>query len=330
MKNQVGNVETGLKLVLQELKENPYQKFHIAFSLMSVIPFLVFFYLLATKLFTINIFAGDIGIVLFISIFLSLCGLLVGYQIIRNILKRVIYYAAEAKHSDQLKSTFVATVSHELKSPLSIIKLNLINMLDGLLGQITIEQKKILELCHGVVERMSHLINDLLDLHKIEAGILQMKRRLCNLAEILEKQLKEFEVALNRKQIKLMKHILDKDLSVWADEDKISRVISNLLSNAVKYTPQGGSVSLKVHPTDGFVRLEFINSGEPIPSDKLEKLFNKFERLQIAKEEGTGLGLVITKDIVELHKGKIWVESQPEVGNKFVIVLPRDLRESQR
>jgi signal transduction histidine kinase len=266
---------------------------------------------------------------MFISIFISLCGFYVGYSIIKNILNKVIIYAAQAKHSDQLKSTFVASVSHELKNPLSAIKTNLFNMLTGLLGNINEEQKKILELCQNVIERMAYLINDLLDLHKIEAGMIETKRVLCNFIEILEKQIKELEAMFNKKYIKLVKEIQGDDLLFWADDEKITRVINNLLSNAIKYTPEGGSVILKIYPADGFVKLECINTGSVIPPDKIDKLFNKFERLDSTKE-GTGLGLAITKDIVEMHKGKIWAESQSDEGTKFVIVLPRDLRMKKR
>ena len=330
MKNQERIADNKrLDLVLQELKENPYRKFRLAFYLMSIIPFLVFLYLLVARFFTIKILIGDIGLIMFISIFISLCGFYVGYSIIKNILNKVIVYASEAKHSDQLKSTFVASVSHELKNPLSAIKTNLFNMLTGLLGNINEEQKKVLELCQNVIERMAYLINDLLDLHKIEAGMIETKRVLCNFIEILEKQIKELEAMFNKKYIKLVKEIQGDDLLFWADDEKITRVINNLLSNAIKYTPEGGSVILKIYPAGGFLKLECVNTGSVIPPDKINKLFNKFERLDSTKE-GTGLGLAITKDIVEMHKGKIWAESQSGEGTKFVIVLPRDLRTKKR
>jgi len=328
-KQDKATLNAKVNLVLQELKSDPYRKFNIAFSLMSVIPFLVFFYLLATKTFTLNILAGEVGIILFISIFISLCGFSISYNVIKDILTKLIFYAAQAKHSDQLKSTFVATVSHELKNPLAVLKLNLLNMLDGLLGEINEEQKKLLKTSHGVIERMHSLINDLLDLHKIEAGMVEVKRKLCNLVEILEKQATEFEIMLSKKHIKLLKGIADKELSIWADEDKIMRVVNNLLSNAIKYTPEGGEVSLKIYPADGFIRLECTDTGPGIPADKLDKVFNKFERLDLSKE-GTGLGLSITKDIIEMHKGKIWAESQSGAGTKFVVVLPQDLRRTPR
>lgn len=325
MKYQDGNLDMGLKIVLQELNENPYQKFNIAFSLMSVIPSLIFFYVLTNKLFYINIFIGNLGLVLFISIFISFCGFCVSYAIIKNILKRIIFYAALAKYSDQLKSTFIATVSHELKNPLLIMKTQILNIQDGLFGLLNEEQKKALELCQNIIERISRLINDLLNLHKIESGVFEVERKLCNLVEILERQIKESEIMFNKKRIKLTKEIRATDLSVWANQDKMILIISNLLSNAIKYTPEEGEVAIKIYPFDEFVRLEFFNTGEVIPPDKIEKIFNKFERLNFTKE-GTGLGLAITKDIVEMHKGKIWAESLSGEGNRFIVILPRDLR----
>ena len=325
MKYQDRNLDMGLKLVLQELNENPYQKFNIAFSLMSVIPSLIFFYVLTNKLFYINIFIGNLGLVLFISIFISFCGFCVSYAIIKNILKRIIFYAALAKYSDRQKSTFIGTVSHELKNPLLIMKTQILNIQDGLFGLLNEEQKKALELCQNIIERISRLINDLLDLHKIESGVFEVERKLCNLVEILERQIKESEIMFNKKRIKLTKEIRATDLSVWANQDKMILIISNLLSNAIKYTPEEGEVAIKIYPFDEFVRLEFFNTGEVIPPDKIEKIFNKFERLNLTKE-GTGLGLAITKDIVEMHKGKIWAESLSGEGNRFIVILPRDLR----
>jgi two-component system sensor histidine kinase VicK len=156
-----------------------------------------------------------------------------------------------------------------------------------------------------------------------------MKRKLCDIDEIIEKQAKEFETMLGKKRIQLIRENLGKELKVWADENKITQVINNLLGNAVKYTPEEGKIGIKVVPAGESVRLEFEDTGKSIPSDKLEKIFDEFERAG-AEKEGEGLGLAITKDIIELHEGKIWAESQPDKGNKFVVVLPRDLRGEDR
>jgi len=328
-----GRILPGEKLelasVLQELKENPYRKFNLAFSAMSVIPFLVFVYLIASRFFTLNALSGNTGLVLFLSVFIAVCGLLMGYGIINDILSKLIVYAVQARRSDCLKSTYVSTVSHELKNPLSIIKTNLYNLVSGFLGEVTEEQKSLLELCRGIVDRMNRLIMELLDLHKIEAGAVEVKRELCSLKEILEGQIKEFEAVFEAKKIKLCKEFHGERLGLWGDQEKIGRVVSNILSNAAKFTPENGSVTLKAYPAEGFVRFECIDSGPGIPGDKIGRLFNKFERLDLTKE-GTGLGLAITKDIVSMHRGKIWAEPAEPCGGKFVVALPCDLRRAPR
>lgn len=325
MSKQNKNYQIVSKLVLQELKENPYKKFHLAFSLMVIIPFLVFLYLLVNRFFSFNILAGNVGLVLFLTFFISMCGFFTGYNILKNVFNKIISYAEQAKHSDQLKSTFVAIVSHELKNPISSIKVNLYNILSGFIGEISNPQKQVIGLCQGTIERMNLLVNDLLDLHKIEAGVVDINRKPCNLIDIFEKQVKELEVLINNKHIKLAREFVNRNLSVWGDEDKLARVINNILSNAIKFTSEGGTVKFGLYTEEEFKRIECTDTGPGIPPDSIGKLFNKFERLGTAKE-GTGLGLAITKDIVELHKGKIWVESQLGVGTKFIVVLPSDLR----
>ncbi|MDO8535798.1 MAG: HAMP domain-containing sensor histidine kinase [Candidatus Omnitrophota bacterium] len=331
MRNSKTNeTDRGLNLVLQELKENPYKKFNVAFALMSVIPFLVFVYVIAARLFTLDILCGDIGLIVFISMMVSLLGFSAGYGILKGVVNKIMYYAAKAKNSDQTKSEFVASVSHELKNPLSVIKMNLSNLKDGIFGEINEKQKKSVDLSQDIIDRMTYLINDLLDLHKMESGLVEMHRRLCNIPEIMEKQVRELQQFADKKNIKVTRLVSGKDLFMWADEDKLSRVVNNLLSNAIKYTPETGFVKVSTSRSDGFIRMEVEDTAPTISQDNREKIFDKFKRLE-SKAEGTGLGLAIAKDIVELHKGKIWAESSgAETGNKFVVVLPSDLRDKIR
>ena len=329
MKKKDKHTQIALKLLIQELEENPYKKFNIAFALMVIIPFLVFLYLLAGRFFSFAVLAGNTGLVIFLTFFISVAGFLIGYNILKNIMNKIIFYAAHAKHSDKLKSSFVATVSHELKNPLSSIKINLFNMHSGFVGQISQEQKQIIILCQNTIERMDRLISDLLDLHKIESGVVDINRKLCNLIQISDKQIKELESLIHARGLKVTRQFIDKELAVWGDEDKLSRVINNLLSNAIKFTPAGGSVTLKLYADEEFSKIECIDTGPGIPEKDIDRLFNKFERLNIT-EEGSGLGLAISKDIIELHKGNIWVESRLGVGTKFIVALPNDLRKIAR
>ncbi|MDD5428726.1 MAG: HAMP domain-containing sensor histidine kinase [Candidatus Omnitrophica bacterium] len=314
--------------VLQELKENPYRKFNIIFALVTVIPFLAFFYVL-TSIASFRVLAGQRGVILFICLLISLCGLGIGYITVGNILKRLFIYAARLKRSDQLKSTLLASVAHDLKNPITVIKTNLSTMSEGLSGGLNDTQRRIVDICMNVTDRAARIVSDLLDAHKIEAGMMDARREQCNISKLLEAQITEFGSIISKKGIRLVKELLDTDLMIWADGDKITRVINNLLSNAIKNTPNGQDLTLRAYPVEHFVRFEVVDKGPGIPHDKLEKIFDKFERLDTTKE-GTGLGLSITKDIVELHKGRIWAESSPGSGSTFVVVLPRDLRRMMR
>jgi signal transduction histidine kinase len=313
-----------MQLVMQEIKENPFQKFEVAFALMSIIPFLVFVYLLATRLFTVDVLIGDIGLVLFISITLSLCGFFIGYNIISRTLKKVVFYAAKAKHSDQVKSKFLATVSHDLRNPLFVLDANVTDLEKGQFGEPNEKQKGILEICRGVINRMTELVDNLLDIYKIEAGMVKLQKKPCDMSAVLEEQMDEMRVIVEKKRLNLTKEVQkDADLVVNGDESKLIQVINNILGNAMKFTPEEGKINVKVFSTNGFVRIECKDTAASISPEDLHKIFDKFERLDTDKK-GSGLGLAIAKDIVELHKGKIWAESVPKQGNTFIVVLPRN------
>lgn len=316
--------DADLNYVLKELKENPYRKFDSAFALMSIIPFLVFFYILVGKLFSLEILIGDVGLVLAVAILISMMGFYMGYRVVRNTLNAVLYYAARARLSDKLKSDFVATVSHEFKNPLWVIQANLKGILDKEFGEIAEMHKKLLGLCYTAAVRMGRLIEDLLDLHKIESGAYKMTKKMCNFAEMIERQIGEMEVLTIDKRLNVIREFPDEEVTSLADEDKMLEVINNLLGNAIKYTPEGGMIRMKLSVADNSIRMEFRDSGEGLSPEKVARLFNKFERFDSSKQ-GTGLGLVIAKQVVEMHKGKIWVESEMGKGSSFIVTIPRAL-----
>jgi len=322
-KNTV-DVKDESKLLLHELNENPYKKFNVAFTLMSIIPFLVFFYLLVSKLFSIDILAGDIGLIMLVTLVISLLGYYIGYRVIKKVFDKIIDYAAHAKYRDKLKSEFVAFASHELKTPLSVMKINLTNLGLGILGEVNAAQRNIIGTCQDMIGRMDKLISDMLDLYKIEAGMVKLNVERCDLKRILERQVREFVPLFMKKNINLDEDIAKDEFMVSADRDKIEEVINNLLSNAAKFTPDNGIVKLRLFPNDEFLRFEVRDSGPGISKDRLLKIFDKFETSGI-KRESTGLGLAISRDIVELHKGKIWAESEEGNGTTFTVLLRKDL-----
>lgn len=308
----------------KDMQVDTRRKFRFAFYSLSFLPFLLFSYFLTASPKGVVVFSGEAGFLFFASLLISLTASFILHQAIRGLLEQIkVYESRVEKFSEE--SNLIASVSHELRNPLSALAAGLSNISDGLAGRTTKAQRRIVEICQSIIRRMSLLISDLLDLHKIETGILGAKRKLCNFVDILEKQMLEFQHLAEKKGITLVKEIHSEVLSIWADELKIEQVINNLLGNAIKYTPVGGNTKLKVYPCSGSIRFECFDNAPLIPPEKLEKIFDRFHRLDENKE-GTGLGLAISKDIIELHQGKIWAENHQDSGNKFVVLLPQDLR----
>ena len=231
------------------------------------------------------------------------------------------------RQMDERKSAFVANVSHEFKNPLGVIRGALSFILDGLSGEVNEKQKQMLEMAKRNTERLIRLVTDLLDISKIEAGKMKLKKERINIASLVEEVIAANSGEISRKRLILKKEFSKDAGLVWADNDKLTEVIINLLSNAVKYTPPGGRITIGLSGSKKKVRFEISDSGPGIARKDFYKLFDKFERLTAEKQEGTGLGLSITRDIIELHKGKIWVESELGKGSKFIFVLPKYLRE---
>jgi len=229
---------------------------------------------------------------------------------------------AQLMELDRMKSAFVANVAHELKTPLTIIKGNLDNIDQGFAGEVQPQQKEILEDVFRVINRLSRLINDLLDISKIESGKMELNKENLDIVALAGEIVKTFETLAGAKNIGLVKEFPDKAVTVNADKDKLTQVFINLLGNAVKFTDKG-SVTVRIIDMQGEVEVEIEDTGSGVPQDQTDKIFDKFVRVIAEKKEGTGLGLPIAKDIVVLHKGRIRMESEIGKGSKFIFILPK-------
>ena len=230
---------------------------------------------------------------------------------------------------DERKSIFVSNVAHELKTPLATVNLSLENILERIPGEADSEQKRMFEIGKRNIERLLRLVTDLLDLAKIEKGKLELKREEIDLEALTNEVTTTYELECKKKHIIIKKEFPDKAGFIWADKDKITEVITNLLNNAIKYSPQGSNIIIKIDSDADEARFAISDNGPGIPVDAYDKVFSKFERITAEKEEGSGLGLPIAKDIIGLHKGKIWVDSEMGKGSTFTFALPRDLRKQR-
>jgi len=315
--------EKELRLLVWELRDNPYRRFLVAFLLIWAIPFLTIVYLVmygtegpsqlpidSTWLILLLLFAISVG------------GGLLALRMLNNILDKLVAYFIRAKRQDELKSRFVATISHELKSPLMVLQTNFSNMSAGFAGPITENQQAIVETCQKVIDRMDQLIVSVLDLYKIESGMITLKLTACDAAQLLQAQQSEMSSLFAQKGIEVISKIPQSAFPVRWDGPKMSIVFNNLLSNALKYTPEKGRVSTELEALDDFLKFEIQNAGEQIPKENLETIFARFEKLH-PEVEGYGLGLAISRDIIEAHGGRIWAESHPP-KNCFIIYIPKE------
>lgn len=303
-------------LLFQELNGNPYRRLNIAFILISIIPILTFAYLLTDKLFA----SAYMRTVVFFACVILTLGYIVAYGVIKSVIDTTVSYAEKAKRADELKSSFAMGLAHDLKSPIITVNANMHSLKSGRLGELNPAQDKAVRVCGEVSERMSSIVSELMDTYMIEAHMTSLKKTRFDMRDIVSGQRSELEHVGGVKGITFIVELPEHPLLVDADKEKITRVLNNLLSNSIKFAPEGGRVTVKAYASDGFARLEIMNNGEPIPEDSLENIFDKFERLD-ESAEGHGLGLSIAKDIVELHKGKIWASSGPGRDNCFTLVL---------
>jgi len=230
----------------------------------------------------------------------------------------------ERKRIEQMKDDFVALASHELRTPLTSIQGYTELILDGDAGKINREQREFLEIISQNTRRLEALINDVLDIEKIESGRIRLRRGKVNLNEIVEASVNTFKVMAEGKGLKLEKEVEAVQMDMLGDSDQLSQVLSNLLSNAIKYTREGG-VKVTAQTIGRFASVVIEDTGVGMSEDELRSVFTRFFRSDdsyVRKTTGTGLGLSIAKATIERHDGHIKVESKLGVGSKFEIILP--------
>ena len=228
---------------------------------------------------------------------------------------------------DRMKDEFVSLVSHELRTPLTSIKGYVDLLIDGDAGEVTEEQKEFLDIVKNNSDRLVLLVNDLLDVSRIEAGRINLRVHPVDLPDCIDEVATSLRPLMEQKRQSL-KLELPADLpQVRADRDRVVQIMTNLLSNAHKYTLEGGTVSVRAQAGDDEVRVEVSDTGVGMTADERDKLFTKFFRAQNPATQnisGTGLGLNIVKSLVEKQGGRIWVTSEPMKGSTFTFTIPTD------
>ena len=258
--------------------------------------------------------------------------LVLGYSLIRSILREISLreklQAAYVKleELDKAKSEFISIASHQLRTPLTAIMGYVSMVLEGTYGRVTPKAKAPLENVFKSSGRLIKLVNDLLSLSRIEAGKMKLDIREISIEEVIEDVIEELKIETDKKKLYLRFKKPKSSLSrIFIDKEKIRDVVLNIIDNAIRYTNSGG-IEVRVEPTGTDLDIIISDTGEGMTQEELLKLFESFSRGAAGTKEyteGAGLGLYIAKRFVELHKGKIWAESEGKgKGSVFHLRLP--------
>ncbi len=354
------------------------RKIFIAFCLISIIPLLVFVYLVLPHLLPTATYVSFILPVVFITAIIVVLGLYLLVGLSKNVNKLSssanIIARGDLSHSVQvrnnqevaeladslnkiaqrlredmndletrailveranrelsrlnkLKSEFVSMVSHELRAPLINIKQSSSLILESTIGQINEEQKRCLVIVNHSADRLLKLISDLLDISKIEAGKFKLNRQMISIGKVIQEAAESLERWREAKKIRLKLEIEPNLPHINADPDRVNQILVNLFSNAIKFTSAGGRITIKakVEEKGDFLEISVRDTGIGIPPEQLDKIFERFKHASSTSSlplQGIGLGLSITREIVKMHGGNIWVESKQGQGSRFTFTLP--------
>jgi len=261
--------------------------------------------------------------ILGLIIFILFC--ILGYELIKSVI-REIQRRQEIEKIDKAKSEFISIASHQLRTPLTAVKGYISMVLEGTYGQLAEKIYKPLENVYQSNERLIRLVNDLLNLSRLDAGKIEFSPTLTSLEEMVSSIVEELRINAERKGL-YMKMIKPSESlpKIMADQDKLRQVILNIVDNAIKYTKEGG-ITLELKKLDEREEVRVSDTGEGIDKEELNSLFQMFSRATAGTQlhaEGTGLGLYVARQFIEMHGGKIWAESKGKgKGSAFIIQLP--------
>jgi PAS domain S-box-containing protein len=237
----------------------------------------------------------------------------------------VLHDITSFKEVDRLKSDFVSQVSHELRTPLTSIKGYIDNLKDGIVGVLTEKQIDYLNRMSRNADHLAVLISDLLDVSRIESGKMTVRLTALSLRDLIADVVKSLRPIADEKRLEVVLNEFEGESRIQGDRDKLEQVITNLFVNAIKFTPPGGRITISLQQDEKFVKTSIRDTGIGIPPEKQSRIFDRFYRVEpeaSSKSNGTGLGLYIARNIVEMHGGRIWLTSEVGNGSEFSFTLP--------
>lgn len=228
---------------------------------------------------------------------------------------------------DSEKEDFISTATHQLRSPLVGMKWTLDMLIQEEAGKLSVDQKSWLKAAYTSNERVIAMVDSMLNAMRVEAGEVKFLKSEIDMAELLQDLTQELISAANEKKIKVTMDFEENIQPIQGDAEKLRVALQNLVHNAIKYTPEGGKVNIKLTNEEGNIKIVVKDNGIGIPDAERKDMFRRFFRASnamLSETDGTGLGLYITKNVIERHNGQIWFETKQGEGTTFYIVMPFD------
>jgi len=233
---------------------------------------------------------------------------------------------SESKKLEELQNRFISHVSHELRTPLTAMREFASLLIDGIPGKLTKEQEHYLERVAANIDRLARIIDNLLVISKTEEGKITLEKKLIDMRELISRVAEDFQAAARKKGLELQTSLPAVLPEIYADPDKITQVLTNLIGNALKFTPREGEVEIGAQKKGDELEIWVRDNGIGIEPADQEKIFDRFQQIRgehQVSDKGAGLGLAISREMVRLHRGRMWVESEPGKGSVFYFCLPR-------
>lgn len=237
----------------------------------------------------------------------------------------ILQDVSQFKKLDKMKSEFMATVSHEFRTPLTSINMSIDILNEGIVGKLNSEQAELMQAAKHDAERLTKLVRELLELSRLESGRLQLRQELISINEVIKDSIKPVQLPFKEKSVELKLNLQNDLPKIIGDAQQFSWVVSNLINNALRYTPPGGYVQVRSSREENNIVVQIVDTGRGISDENIGKIFDKFVQVKESMEStpgSVGLGLAIAKEIVEIYGGKIWVESEIEKGSIFTFTIP--------
>jgi two-component system, NtrC family, sensor histidine kinase GlrK len=233
--------------------------------------------------------------------------------------------AARLRQLDEMKEEFFATLSHELRSPLTSVREAAHLLADGVAGPLTPKQARLVEIIQRSSDRLLRLVNQILDISRLRAGLLPLQHKPVDLERLVSRATEELRPQAEEAHITLDRERVGQRFTIHGDEDRLVQVVVNLLANAVRFTPAGGRVVVRLVDAGEECEVQVEDTGLGIPAAELPHIFESYHQAHLGKG-GTGLGLSIVRGLVQAHGGRVTVESHEGKGSRFSVLLPRETR----